>query len=49
MHPEVIAMARRFALLHIAHWRDARGLPRARAVARRQALGWIAAMKGRLQ
>lgn len=41
-------MARRFALLHISHWRAARGLPRCRAEARALALGWIAAAKGRV-
>ncbi len=49
MHPEVIAMARRFALLHISHWRANRGLPKARAFARTEALWWLAAAKGRLQ
>lgn len=49
MRPEVIAMARRFALLHISHWRAARGLPRTRREARLAALGWIAAAKGKAQ
>ena len=41
-------MARRFAVLRIAHWRAARGLPRTRRDARRDALWWIAAFKGRV-
>ena len=49
MHPEAVAMARRFAALHIAHWRAARGLPKARAASRALALSWIAAAKGRVQ
>lgn len=42
-------MARRFAALHIAHWRDckAKGLPRSAADARRKALAWLSATKGK--
>ncbi len=42
-------MARRFAVQHIAYWRESRGLPRTRALARRAALWWMAAAKGRVQ
>lgn len=39
-------MARRFAALHVAHWRKAQGLPKARAHARTLALWWISKAKG---
>ena len=42
-------MARRFAILHISHWRNARGLPKTRKHARLQALWWIAAAKGKMK
>lgn len=47
MHPEVIAMCHRFARLHIAHWRSHTDLPMTRAHARKQALWWLAAAKGK--
>lgn len=42
-------MARRFAMLHIAHWREAKakGLRRRAHEARVDALWWVAAAKGR--
>lgn len=46
---EAAAMARRFAALHIAHWREckAKRLPRTAGEARRSALVWLAVAKGR--
>jgi hypothetical protein len=49
MRPETVAMCHRFALLHISHWRNARGLPMTRQHARQQALWWIAAAKGKMK
>lgn len=49
MADDTLAMCRRFADLHIAHWRQALGLPKSRARSRRVALYWIALAKGRMQ
>ena len=47
MHPETIAMCHRFAIQQIGYWRAHKGLPMARAHARKQALYWLAAAKGK--
>lgn len=47
MHPEVVEMCRRFAIQQIGYWRQHIGLPMARAHARKQALWWLAAAKGK--
>lgn len=48
VHPEAAAMARRFAVLKIAHWRAAKGFPKLRRANRLEALWWMAAAKGKM-
>jgi hypothetical protein len=43
---ETREMAGRFALLYLAHWQQAKGLPNARAEARKQFLFWRSVQKG---